>query len=185
MNHINQLASDWPHPFDIQLMHGQVAIDGRRLERVTVRAIVLRGDRLLLVHSRVNGDLMFPGGGIEEGECHGTALARELREECGAELVEVGALLGQTREYRAAREADYDAYYIRSFYYLCRVGEGWSEPRPQPYEVRLGFTPGWFELDDALQTNKTQLAGPCPQWTARETRVLAELHHWHESGLLV
>lgn len=185
MNHINQLASDWPHPFDIQLMHGQVAIDGRRLERVTVRAIVLRGDRLLLVHSRVNGDLMFPGGGIEEGECHGTALARELREECGAELVEVGALLGQTREYRAAREADYDAYCIRSFYYLCRVGEGWSEPRPQPYEVRLGFTPGWFELDDALQTNKTQLACPCPQWTARETRVLAELHHWHESGLLV
>ncbi|PMU06680.1 NUDIX domain-containing protein [Aeromonas salmonicida] len=185
MNHINQLASDWPHPFDIQLMHGQVAIDGRRLERVTVRAIVLRGDRLLLVHSRVNGDLMFPGCGIEEGECHGTALARELREECGAELVEVGALLGQTREYRAAREADYDAYCIRSFYYLCRVGEGWSEPRPQPYEVRLGFTPGWFELDDALQTNKTQLAGPCPQWTARETRVLAELHHWHESGLLV
>ena len=185
MNQIKQLASDWPHPFDIQLMHGQVAIDGRRLERVTVRAIVLRGDRLLLVHSRVNGDLMFPGGGIEEGECHGTALARELREECGAELVEVGALLGQTREYRAAREADYDAYCIRSFYYLCRVGEGWSEPRPQPYEVRLGFTPGWFELDGALQTNKTQLAGPCPQWTARETRVLAELHHWHESGLLV
>ncbi|WP_265432756.1 NUDIX domain-containing protein [Aeromonas salmonicida] len=185
MNQIKQLASDWPHPFDIQLKHGQVAIDGRRLERVTVRAIVLRGDRLLLVHSRVNGDLMFPGGGIEEGECHGTALARELREECGAELVEVGALLGQTREYRAAREADYDAYCIRSFYYLCRVGEGWSEPHPQPYEVRLGFTPGWFELDDALQTNKTQLAGPCPQWTARETRVLAELHHWHESGLLV
>ena len=184
MNQIKQLASDWPHPFDIQLMHGQVAIDGRRLERVTVRAIVLRGDRLLLVHSRVNGDLMFPGGGIEEGECHGTALARELREECGAELVEVGALLGQTREYRAAREADYDAYCIRSFYYLCRVGEGWSEPRPQPYEVRLGFTPGWFELDDALQTNKTQLAGPCPQWTARETRVLAELQHWAEAGLL-
>jgi len=122
---------------------------------------------------------------LKKGSATALALARELREECGAELVEVGALLGQTREYRAAREADYDAYCIRSFYYLCRVGEGWSEPRPQPYEVRLGFTPGWFELDDALQTNKTQLAGPCPQWTARETRVLAELHHWHESGLLV
>lgn len=184
MNHIEQLASDWPHPFDIQFMHGQVPTGGRQLERVTVRAIVLRGDRLLLVHSRVNGDLMFPGGGIEEGECHSAALARELREECGAELVAVGALLGQTSEYRAAREADYDAYCIRSFYYLCQVGEDWSEPRPQPYEIRLGFTPGWFELDYALQTNKTQLAGPCPQWTARETRVLAELHQWHESGLL-
>jgi hypothetical protein len=80
--------------------------------------------------------------------------------------------------------ADYDAYCIRSSYYLCRVGEDWSAPRPQPYEIRLGFTPGWFPLAEALQTNKTQLAGPCPQWTARETRVLAELHRWQASGLL-
>ena len=175
---------EWADPFDIRLVHGQIHCEGRVLERSTVRAVVLRGDRLLLVHSRVNGDLMFPGGGVEAGECHGTALARELLEECGAELLAVGPLIGQTREYRAAREPDYDAYCIRSSYYLCQVGEGWSEPRPQPYEIRLGFSPGWFALDEALQTNKTQLAGPCPQWTVRETRVLAELHRWHESGLL-
>lgn len=174
----------WADPFDIRLLHGEVFAEGRVLERRTVRAVVLRGDELLLVHSRVNGDLMFPGGGIEAGECNDTALARELREECGAELVAVGALLGETREYRAAREADYDAYCIHSFYYLCQVGERWREPHPQPYEIRLGFTPGWFVLAEALQRNKTQLAGPCPQWTVRETRVLAELQHWHESGLL-
>ena len=40
MNHIEQLASDWPHPFDIQFLHGQVTTGGRQLERVTVRAIV-------------------------------------------------------------------------------------------------------------------------------------------------
>ncbi len=177
-------AREWAHPFDIRLVHGRIQCEGRVLERSTVRAVVLRGDRLLLVHSSVNGDLMFPGGGVEAGECHGAALARELREECGAELLEVGPLLGETREYRAAREPDYDAYCIRSSYYLCRVGEGWSEPCPQPYESRLGFAPGWFALAEALQTNKTQLAGPCPQWTVRETRVLAELHRWHESGLL-
>ncbi|MFM5310375.1 NUDIX domain-containing protein [Aeromonas caviae] len=177
-------AREWAHPFDIRLVHGQIRGEDRVLERATVRAVVMRGDRLLLVHSRVNGDLMFPGGGIEHGEAHDAALARELREECGAELVAVGPLLGETREYRAAREPDYDAYCIRSSYYLCRVGEDWSAPRPQPYEIRLGFTPGWFPLAEALQTNKTQLAGPCPQWTARETRVLAELHRWQASGLL-
>ncbi|MBV7415713.1 NUDIX domain-containing protein [Aeromonas sp. sif2433] len=177
-------SPEWSDPFDIRLFHAQVVGDGRVLERTTVRAVVLRGDELLLVHSRVNGDLMFPGGGVEAGECHGTALARELREECGAELLEVGGLLGETREFRAAREADYDAYCIHSFYYLCRLGEAWSEPRPQPYEIRLGFTPGWFTLDEALQRNKTQLAGPCPQWTVRETRVLAELQHWVDAGLL-
>lgn len=174
----------WAHSFDIRLAHGQVACDGRVLERTTARAVVLRGDRLLLVYSSVNGDLMFPGGGIEAGECHRTALARELREECGAELLAVGPLLGETREYRAAREPDYDAYCIHSFYYLCQLGEAWSAPNPQPYEVRLGFTPGWFALAEALQRNKTQLAGPCPQWTVRETRVLAELQHWFDAGLL-
>lgn len=174
----------WGEPFDIRLLHGQARSDGRVLERTTVRAVVLRGDALLMVHSRVNGDLMFPGGGIEAGECHQKALARELREECGAELGTVGALLGQTREYRPAREAEYDAYCIHSFYYLCQLGDAWSEPRPQPYEVRLGFTPGWFALDEALQTNKTQLAGPCPQWTVRETRVLAQLQQWFDAGLL-
>ena len=44
MNHIEPLASDWPHPFDIRLTHGRVNTDGRQLERVTVRAVVLRGD---------------------------------------------------------------------------------------------------------------------------------------------
>lgn len=175
-------ASVWPEPFDLSFVHGEITTDGRTLERLTVRAVVLRGDELLLVHSRVNGDLMFPGGGIEAGESHHVALARELLEECGAELLEVGTLLGETREYRAARELGFDAYCIRSLYYLCRIGEQLVAPQPQPYEIRLGFVPGWFVIDEALQTNKTQLAGPCPQWTARETRVLAQLQRWHQQG---
>jgi len=176
-------TSCWPEPFKLSFVHGDVLTDGRTLERLTVRAVVQRNDELLLVHSRVNGDLMFPGGGIEAGESHHVALARELLEECGAELREVGVLLGETREYRAAREPGFDAYCIRSLYYLCRIGDQLVAPQPQPYEVRLGFAPGWFALDDALQTNKTQLAGPCPQWTARETRVLAHLQRWHQQGL--
>ena len=175
-------ASCRPKPFELSFVHGEVLTDGRTLERLTVRAVVLRNDALLLVHSRVNGDLMFPGGGIEEGESHDAALARELKEECGAELLAVGALLGETREYRAAREPGFDAYCIRSLYYLCRIGDQLLTPQPQPYEIRLGFVPGWFALDEALQTNKTQLAGPCPQWTARETRVLAQLQRWHQQG---
>lgn len=176
-------ANCWPDPFALSFVHGEVITDGRTRERLTVRAVVPRGDELLLVHSRINGDLMFPGGGIEAGESHDAALARELREECGAELQEVGALLGETREYRAAREPGFDAYCIRSLYYWCRIGEQLVVPRPQPYEIRLGFVPGWFALDEALQTNKTQLAGPCPQWTVRETRVLAQLERWRQQGI--
>ncbi|MBL0520461.1 NUDIX domain-containing protein [Aeromonas sp. 19NY04SH05-1] len=176
-------TSCWPDPFAIDFVHGQVPTDGSTLERLTVRAVVARDDELLLVHSRVNGDFMFPGGGVEAGESHAAALARELREECGAELLEVGALLGETREYRPAREQGVDAYCIRSLYYLCRIGETLVAPQPQPYEIRLGFVPGWIAIEEALQTNKTQLAGPCPQWTVRETRVLAQLQRWWQRGV--
>lgn len=162
MNPTLSEAREWAHPFDIRLVHGQIRGEDRVLERATVRAVVMRGDRLLLVHSRVNGDLMFPGGGIEHGEAHDAALARELREECGAELVAVGPLLGETREYRAAREPDYDAYCIRSSYYLCRVGEDWSAPRPQPYEIRLGFTPGWFPWPRPCKPTRPSWRVPVP-----------------------
>ncbi|MGL5482007.1 MAG: DNA mismatch repair protein MutT, partial [Aeromonas veronii] len=50
-------ASCWPNPFDLSFVHGEVRTDGRTLERLTVRAVVPRGGELLLVHSRVNGDL--------------------------------------------------------------------------------------------------------------------------------
>ncbi|MGE6107088.1 NUDIX hydrolase [Aeromonas sobria] len=171
-------------PFSLRLMHGDFPRLDRLLERVTVRAVVLRGDELLLVHSRVNGDFMFPGGGVEPGESHGEALARELREECGAELLTQGALLGETREYRNAREPDYDAYCIRSLYYLCQVAEGRSQPRLQAYEQRLGFSADWHAMEEALHNNQWLLGGRCPQWTHRETRVLAQLHRWHREGLL-
>ena len=94
-----------------------------------------------------------------------------------------GPLLGETGSI-VPREPDYDAYCIRSSYYLCRVGEGLectaSPALRDPARLHAGLVP----LAEALQTNKTQLAGPCPQWTARETQVLAELHRWQASGLL-
>lgn len=172
-------------PFSLRLMHGDFPKLERLLERVTVRAVVLRGDELLLVHSSVNGDFMFPGGGVEAGESHQDALARELREECGAELLAKGGLLGETREYRSAREPDYDAYCIRSLYYLCRVGEHRVPPRLQAYEERLGFKAGWHALEEALHNNQWLLGGHCPQWTHRETRVLAQLYRWHKDGVLL
>ena len=94
-----------------------------------------------------------------------------------------GPLLGETWSIVHAREPDYDAYCIRSSHYLCRVGRTGVHRAPSPTRSasasRRAGSPA-----EALQTNKTQLAGPCPQWTARETRVLAELHRWQASGLL-
>lgn len=61
--------------------------DGKRYSRPSVRGIILRGGKVLLVHSQKYGYLKFPGGGIEPGEDHVQALCREVREETGLEVI--------------------------------------------------------------------------------------------------
>ncbi len=61
--------------------------------RLAVRALILSGDRLLLVNAYPGGvsDLWCPpGGGVEAGTSLPENLAREVREETGIEI-EVGA----------------------------------------------------------------------------------------------
>ncbi|HEU4565907.1 MAG TPA: NUDIX domain-containing protein [Gemmatimonadaceae bacterium] len=59
-----------------------------------VAAVIARGDALLVcqrpLHKRHGGLWEFPGGKREPGESDADALRRELREELGVEVMEVG-----------------------------------------------------------------------------------------------
>lgn len=74
------------------------------IERLAVRAIILRGCELLLLYSQRNADYKFPGGGVELGETGHDALRRELEEECGARVNAIGEEFGYIVEYSAAAE---------------------------------------------------------------------------------
>jgi ADP-ribose pyrophosphatase YjhB (NUDIX family) len=76
-----------------------------------VRAMLVEGDRVLLVrHSYVPG-WYFPGGGLEPGESFSDALRRELREEAGASLTGPERLFGLYRN-AAADPRDHVALFV-------------------------------------------------------------------------
>jgi 8-oxo-dGTP pyrophosphatase MutT (NUDIX family) len=70
--------------------------------REAVRCLIVDSDgRALLIryaHRRAKSDWLFPpGGGLEPGEDHDTAIRRELREELGRDDLTIGPWIGRRR----------------------------------------------------------------------------------------
>lgn len=69
------------------------AQDDTHCFRVSVSALIFKGERVLLAHRRAIDWWNLPGGAVDPGETVDEALRREVREETGLE-VEVGQLVG-------------------------------------------------------------------------------------------
>jgi 8-oxo-dGTP pyrophosphatase MutT (NUDIX family) len=150
-----------------------IDINGKTVHRTAVRAVIRRGRELLMVFSSAVGDYKFPGGGVDVGESHEQALARELREECGASLLSVDGELGAVIEYNLAKEKEFDTFKMTSHYYFCHVGDDFGAQKLDDYERDLGFKPVWVDVDLAISTNHLLLnADKIPEWLKREVFVL-------------
>ena len=129
-----------------------------------------------MVFSSAVGDYKFPGGGVEESESHEQALARELREECGASLLSVDSELGAIIEYNFAEEKDFDVFKMTSHYYFCQVEDAFSAQSLDEYEKDLGFKPIWIDIDDAISINRSLFnSDKIPEWLRRESFVLEHI----------
>jgi 8-oxo-dGTP pyrophosphatase MutT (NUDIX family) len=151
----------------------EINTNGRTVHRTAVRAVILHGRDLLMVLSSAVGDYKFPGGGVDLGESHMQALARELREECGASLLSVDGELGAVIEYNFAKEKDFDVFKMTSHYYLCQAEDGFCAQKLDDYERDLGFKPVWVDIDEAISTNRSLLDSQTPpDWLRREIFIL-------------
>jgi 8-oxo-dGTP pyrophosphatase MutT (NUDIX family) len=133
---------------------------------------------LLMVYSEHNGDYKFPGGGVQAHETHPIALARELREECGAELIHCGPAFARVSELDSAFDDDAELFNMISTYYLCQIAPHLGPQNLDDYELTLGFRPVWVDLEEAIQTNLVvtkRIDPPSPRWTHRDLAVLLEI----------
>lgn len=148
--------------------------EGKFACREAVRAIILNGERILLVHSHVNGDYKFPGGGIKHNECHGDALAREVAEESGGRVVSTPEPFGKVLEYDFPIEKEYDTFCMTSYYYVCEVNPELGPTCLDDYEADLGFHPIWVDINRAIENNCALMKSGrrLERWVRRETRVL-------------
>lgn len=159
--------------------------EGLTIFREAVRGIIFHNKKLLMVHSSKRGDYKFPGGGIKVGETQHEALAREIREECGAQVIQVGQTFGKVVEYDRPVEPNFAVFKMTSYYFFCQVEYMLHEQQLDSYELELGFLPVWIEIEDALRKNEI-IANTTPynsnnhtasqiRWLSREIFVLKEI----------
>lgn len=128
---------------------------GSVFRRPSVRAVIVREGKVLLVHSKKYDYYKFPGGGIRDGETHVQALTRELQEETGYRILpetveEFGRVVRRQKDTYGA----FDVFEQENFYYFCEVEETPGEVSLDAYEKEEGFTAVWMDPFLAARHNQ-------------------------------
>ena len=108
--------ADLPHVRD--LFAGEV---GHATPKVDVRAVVFRGDAILLVRERAEGRWTLPGGWADIGESAGEAVVREAYEESGYRTRAVKLLAAYDRNKHPHSPYPFHAYKL---FFQCELVGG-------------------------------------------------------------
>ena len=114
------------------------------VERVTCRGIIVEDNRILLSHETVEDDWLIPGGGLEENETLEECCIREVEEEMGFTVRPINQVSTVNLYFKMSKTVNV------SHYFECEIISE-CERRLLDYEIEVGITPEWLELDKALR----------------------------------
>lgn len=130
-------------------------VNGKVFSRPSVRGVVIKDDKVLLVHSVKYDYYKFPGGGMEKGETHTETLLREVLEETGFPVIkesirEFGFVMRKQKDSK-----DENGIFVQeNYYYFCELNEeGKIGTNLDDYEAEEGFTTVWMRPDEASRIN--------------------------------
>lgn len=145
--------------------------------RPSVRGIILnKNHEIALIYSQKFHIYKFPGGGIEPGEDHLTALAREINEETGMTLIpESVQEFGEVLRIQGSGKIKDTILIQENYYYLCQTTGEIHEQHLDESEKAADFILKFVTLDEAIAANSDPNInlGPFDQGIVdRECRVL-------------
>jgi 8-oxo-dGTP pyrophosphatase MutT (NUDIX family) len=153
--------------------------NNRVILRNAVRAVIIKKNKILMVHLGKTNEYKFPGGGIEENETVEEALAREVLEEAGCNVIRIEEKIGIMIELGIAEEDENSIFKMISEYYAVKIGDNQFDQKLDKYEEDLEFIPCWTEIEKAYKTNREIIDNgyASTPWIRRETRVLEILYN--------
>ncbi|WP_162146953.1 NUDIX hydrolase [Acholeplasma granularum] len=125
--------------------------------RTTVRGIIYKNNKLLMVYAKKFNDYTFPGGGKKKDEDMIEALQRELKEELGAKEILNIKPFGYIEEKRYGISGS-DSVYLQTSYYFTLDINGKGEQILEAREIEHGVDPQWIDIDEAIKANELAIS---------------------------
>ncbi|RIA65009.1 NUDIX domain-containing protein [Anaeroplasma bactoclasticum] len=143
--------------------------------RPSARAIIIKDNKVYMIHNKKYDFYEFPGGGIEEDESMKDALIRETKEEAGL-IIKVDSIKEFGYVHRANKDIyDNEVTFVQdNYYYLCDVEDIMINQSLSEREKEDGFILELVDFNTVFNVNKNNDHGPVfsPLIIERDTKVL-------------
>ncbi len=148
--------------------------NGKAFKRPSARAIIIKDNKIYMVHSLVYDYYKFPGGGIEADESNIDALIRETAEEAGLVVIKDSIKeYGYVHRIQKAKDEGFSMFIQENFYYLCDVEDRKINQNLDDYEDFEKFTLELIDPKIAINANRNSNHGPKNKdMIEREAKVL-------------
>lgn len=127
--------------------------------RPSVRSIIIRDNKVAMIHSLKYDYYKFPGGGIEADETQIDTLIRETAEESGLRVIP-----SSIKEYgyvHRIHKGELEGIFIQdNYYYLCQAEDQILSQKLDDYEADESFTLEFIAPEQAIAANRNKEHGP-------------------------